>query len=57
MVRSTPNRVVQVRVLGAVSRSPETLRDHFRVSQFPLYLKNGEGLICQNSQLFFFLFP
>ena len=27
------------------------------MSQFPLYLKNGEDLSCQTSQSFFFLLP
>ena len=29
---------------------------HLRVSQFPLYLKNGEGLSLQTSQPFFFCY-
>ena len=37
---------------------PETLRPaHFRESQFPLYLNNGEDLSHQTSQSFFFLLP
>ena len=39
-------------------KSPETLRAiNFRVSQFPLYLKNGEDLSRQISKSFFFLLP
>ena len=40
---------------GPVSRKSRNFTGHFRVSQFPLYLKNGEDLSCQASQLFFFL--
>ena len=44
--------------LGPVSRKSRNFTGHFRVSQFPLYLKNGEDLIRQlTSQLFFFLLP
>ena len=42
---------------GPVSRKSRNLTGHFRVSQFPLNLKNGEDLRCQTSQLFFFLLP
>ena len=40
---------------GPVSRKSRNFTGHFRVSQFPLYLKNGEDLSRQASQLFFFL--
>ena len=42
---------------GPVSRKSRNFTGHFRVSQFPLYLKNGEDLSRQTSQLFFFLLP
>ena len=44
-------------VLGPVSQKSRNFTGRFRVSQFPLYLKNGEDLIRQTSQLFFFLLP
>ena len=40
---------------GPVSRKSRNFTGHFRMSQFPLYLKNGEDLRRQTSQLFFFL--
>ena len=40
-----------------VSRKSRNFTGHFRVSQFPLYLKNGEDLSHQTSQSFFFLLP
>ena len=51
---------IQVLSIGILNRDPflessETLRAILRVSQFPLYLKNGEDLSRQTSQLFFFL--
>ena len=42
---------------GPVSRKSRNFTGHFRVSQFPLYLKNGEDLSRQTLQLFFFLLP
>ena len=42
---------------GPVSQKSRNFTGRFRVSQFPLYLKNGEDLIRQTSQLFFFLLP
>ena len=33
--------------MGGVSRKSRNFTGHFRVSQFHLYLKNGEDLICQ----------
>ena len=49
----------QVRMweLGPVSQKSRNFTGRFRVSQFPLYLKNGEDLIRQTSQLFFFWLP
>ena len=44
-------------VQGPVSRKSQNFRAHFRVSQFPLYLKNGEDLNRQTSQTFCFLLP
>ena len=41
--------------LGPVSRKSRNFTGHFRMSQFPLYLKNREDLRRQTSQLFFFL--
>ena len=32
-------------VLGPVSQKSRNFTGHFRVSQFPLYLKNGEDLL------------
>ena len=43
------------RGLGLVSRNSRKFTGHFRVSQFPLYLKNGEDLSRQTSELFFFV--
>ena len=40
-----------------VSRKSRNFTGHFRVSQFPLYLKNGKDLSHQTSQSFFFLLP
>ena len=45
------------RFQGPVSQKSRNFTGRFRVSQFPLYLKNGEDLIRQTSQLFFFLLP
>ena len=45
------------RDLGPVSRKSRNFTVHFRVWQFPLYLKNGEGLSRQTSQSFCFLLP
>ena len=42
---------------GPVSQKSRNFTGHFRVSQFLLYLKNGDDLIRQTSQLFFFLLP
>ena len=42
---------------GPVSRKSRNFTGHFRVSQFPLYLKNGEDLSRQTSQSLFFLLP
>ena len=42
---------------GPVSRKSRNFTGHFRVSQFRLYLKNGEDLSRQTSQSFFFLSP
>ena len=39
---------------GPVSRKSRNFSGHFRVSQFPLYLKNGKDLSRQTLQLFFF---
>ena len=50
---SPPNNMPQ----GAVSRKSRNFMGHFRGSQFLLQLKNGEHLICQTSQLIFFLLP
>ena len=36
--------------LGHVSRNSRNFTGHFRVSQFPLYLKNGKDLSRQTSQ-------
>ena len=44
-------------VQGPVSRKSRNLTGHFRVSQFPRYLKNGEDLSCQTSQSVCFLLP
>ena len=38
-----------------VSRKSRNFTGHFRVTQFPLYLKNGEDLSRKTSQSFFFL--
>ena len=43
-----------LRHLGPVSRKSRNFTGHFRVSQFPLYLKNGDDLIRQTSQLIFY---
>ena len=43
--------------LGPVSRKSRNLTGHFWVSEFPLYLKNGEDLSRQTSQSFFFSLP
>ena len=43
--------------LGPVSRKSRNFTGHFRVSQFPLFLKNGEDLSRQTLQLFRFLLP
>ena len=40
-----------------VSRKSGNLTGHFRVSQFPLYLKNGEDLTTQTSPSVCFLLP
>ena len=40
-----------------VYRKSRNLTGHFRVSQFPLYLKNGEHLSRQTSQSVCFLLP
>ena len=45
------------RDLGPVSRKSRDFTGHFRVSQFPFYLKNGEDLSRQTSQLVCFLLP
>ena len=42
--------VIGFRVQGPVSRRSRNFTGHFRVSQFPLYLKNGEDLSDQTSQ-------
>ena len=42
---------------GPFLKKSRNFTGHFRVSSFPLYLKNGENLIRQTSQLFFFLLP
>ena len=39
---------------GPVSRKSRSFSRHFRVSQFLLYLKNGEDLSRQTSQTYFF---
>ena len=41
---------------GPVFRKSRDFTGHFRVSQFSLYLKNGEDLSCQTSQSLFFSF-
>ena len=46
-----------VTVQGPVSRKSRNFTGHFRVTQFPLYLKNGEDLSRQTSQSFFFYLP
>ena len=44
-------------VQGPVSRKSRNFTGHFRMSQFPLYLNNGENLSRQTSKSFFsFLF-
>ena len=43
--------------LGPVSRKSRYFSGHFRVSQFPLYLINGEDLSRQTSQSVCFLIP
>ena len=40
--------------LGPVSRKSRNFTGHFRVSQFPLYFKNGEDLSHQTPQTCFF---
>ena len=42
---------------GPVSQKSRNFTGHFRVSQLPLYLKNGEDLSRQTSQSLFFLLP
>ena len=44
-------------VQGPVSQNSQNFREHFRVSQLPLYLKNGEDLNRQTSRTFCFLLP
>ena len=44
-------------VPGPVSRKSRKVRGHFWVSQFLLYLKNGEDLSRQTSQSVCFLSP
>ena len=41
--------------LGPVSRKSGNFTGYFRVSRFPLYLKNGEDLSRQTSQSVYFL--
>ena len=41
--------------LGPVSRKSGNFTGYFRVSRFPLYLKNGEDLSRQTSQSLYFL--
>ena len=53
----TSEQIIAVRGLGPVSRKSRNFTGHFRVSQFPLYLKNGKDLSHQTSQSFFFLLP
>ena len=43
--------------LGTFSRKSRNFTGHFRVTQFPLYLKNGEDLSRQTLQSFFLLLP
>ena len=51
-----PSRAVQLfPALGPVSRNSRNFTGHFQVTQFPLYLKNGEDLSRQTSQSFFSL--
>ena len=40
-----------------VSRRSRNFTGHFRVAQFPLYLKNGEDLSSQIPMSFFSLLP
>ena len=41
--------------LGAVSRKSRNFTGHFRVSQFPLYLKNEEGKSSNFTVIFLFV--
>ena len=45
----------QEKIEGPVSQKSRNFTGHFRVSQFPLYLKNREDLSHQTPQSFFFL--
>ena len=47
-------RLPAIRGLGPVSRKSRNYTGHFRVPQFPLYLKNGEDLSRKTSQTSFF---
>ena len=49
------SRLSRNRPQGPVSRKSRNFTGHFRVSQLPLYLENGEDLSSQTSQSFFFL--
>ena len=42
---------------GPVSRKSRNFTGHFRMSQFPMYLKNGQDWSRQTSQSFCFLLP
>ena len=55
--RSLSLKLSYISGLRPVSRKSLNFTGHFRVSQFPLYLKNGEDLSHQTSQSVCFLLP
>ena len=55
--QTQPTRDAKSGTWGPFLESPESLRAIFRVSQFPLDLKNGEDLSLQTLHLSFFLLP
>ena len=52
--RKVNSGLSRIEPLGTVSRKSRNFTGHFRVSQFPLYLKNGEDLSRQTSQTSFY---
>ena len=52
------NHILKNSALNGSCGPSRNFAGHFRVSQFPLYPKNGEDLLSrQTSQSFFFLLP